>query len=143
MNESISILYVDDDPEIRYLMKLVLQKEGFKILFAENGTQALDLWRKVPVDLVILDVMMPILNGFETCRQIRMMSSVPVIFLTVLDDEQDVVKGFEVGGYDYILKPFRLKELIARIHAVLRRSLPQMPYPEGLPMHHGLQSGVL
>ena len=71
MNESISILYVDDDPEIRYLMKLVLQKEGFKILFAENGTQALDLWRKVPVDLVILDVMMPILNGFETCRQIR------------------------------------------------------------------------
>ena len=143
MNESISILYVDDDPEIRYLMKLVLQKEGFKILFAENGTQALDLWRKVPVDLVILDVMMPILNGFETCRQIRMMSSVPVIFLTVLDDEQDVVKGFEVGGYDYILKPFRLKELIARIHAALRRPLPQMPYPEGLPLHQGLQSGVL
>jgi DNA-binding response OmpR family regulator len=139
MNKSINILLVDDDPDIRFLMKLILQKEGFNVFLAENGKQALDLWRKVPVDLVLLDVVMPVLNGFEFCRQVRGFSSIPVIFLTAMDDEQDVVKGFEVGGYDYILKPFRLKELLARIHAVLRRSLPQMAYRENSPLLPALQ----
>jgi DNA-binding response OmpR family regulator len=142
MNESVRILYVDDDPDIRYLMGLVLQKEGFQILFAENGSQALELWGKVPVDLVILDVMMPKLNGFEICRQIRKDSNIPVIFISVLDDEPDVVKGLELGGYDYISKPFRLKELVARIHAVLWRAMPKMPAQEGLSLHQGLRNPV-
>jgi DNA-binding response OmpR family regulator len=133
-NESVNILLVDDDPDIRFLLKLVLQKEGFNVFFAENGRQALDLCHRNAIDLILLDVVMPLLNGFEICRQIRIFSSIPVIFLTAMDDEQDVVKGFEVGGYDYILKPFRLKELVARIYSVLRRSLPQMTYPESLPM---------
>lgn len=132
MHESVNILFVDDDPDIRFLMKLVLQKEGFNVFFAENGRQALELWQRIPLDLVLLDVVMPILNGFEICRQIRMFSSIPIIFLTAMEAEQDVVEGFDVGGYDYILKPFRLKELLARIHSVLRRSLPQVAYQERL-----------
>jgi DNA-binding response OmpR family regulator len=134
MSESVNILLVDDDPDIRFLMKLILQKEGFNVFFAENGRQALEVWQSRPVDLILLDVVMPLLDGFEFCRQFRMFSSIPVIFLTAMEDEQDVLKGFEVGGYDYILKPFRLKELLARINSVLRRSLPQMAYAESLPL---------
>jgi DNA-binding response OmpR family regulator len=134
MSDSINILLVDDDPDIRFLMKLILQKEGFNVYFAENGRQALEIWQRVPVDLVLLDVVMPLLNGFELCRQLRMFSNIPVIFLTAMESEQDVLKGFDVGGYDYILKPFRLKELLARIQAVLRRSLPQMAYAEQPPL---------
>jgi len=142
MNESVNILLVDDDPDIRFLMKLILQKEGFNVFIAENGRQALDLWQRIPLDLVLLDVVMPILNGFEICRQIRMFSSIPIIFLTAMEAEQDVVQGFDVGAYDYILKPFRLKELVARIRSVLRRSLPQLTYQENLPLHHELESSL-
>jgi DNA-binding response OmpR family regulator len=134
MGESVNILFVDDDPDIRFLMKLVLQKEGFNVIFAENGRQALDLWQNLPVDLVLLDVVMPLLDGFEFCRQLRKLSSIPVIFLTALEADKDVMKGFDVGGYDYILKPFRLKELLARIHAVLHRSLPQRSVADRLPL---------
>lgn len=139
MNKSINILLVDDDPDIRFLMKLILQKEGFNVFLAENGKQALDLWRKVPIDLVLLDVVMPVLNGFEFCRQVRSFSSIPIIFLTAMDDERDVVKGFELGGYDYILKPFRLKELLAHIYSVLRRSSPGLAFRESLPFLPTLQ----
>jgi DNA-binding response OmpR family regulator len=134
MGESVNILFVDDDPDIRFLLKLVLQKEGFNVIFAENGRQALDLWQNLPVDLVLLDVVMPLLDGFEFCRQLRKLSSIPVIFLTALEADKDVMKGFDVGGYDYILKPFRLKELLARIHAVLHRSLPQRSVADRLPL---------
>jgi DNA-binding response OmpR family regulator len=134
MGESVNILFVDDDPDIRFLLKLVLQKEGFNVIFAENGRQALDLWQNLPVDLVLLDVVMPLLDGFEFCRQLRKLSSIPVIFLTALEADKDVMKGFDVGGYDYILKPFRLKELLARIHAVLHRSLPQRSVADHLPL---------
>jgi DNA-binding response OmpR family regulator len=134
MSESVNILFVDDDPDIRFVMKLILQKEGFNVFFAENGSQALELWQKLPVDLVLLDVLMPALDGFEFCRQFRMLSSIPVIFLTAMESEKDVVKGFDVGAYDYIIKPFRMKELLARIHAVLNRSLPQIAYSESLPL---------
>jgi DNA-binding response OmpR family regulator len=79
-------------------------------------------------------VLMPALDGFEFCRQVRMLSSIPVIFLTAMESEKDVVKGFDVGAYDYIIKPFRMKELLARIHAVLNRSLPQIAYSESLPL---------
>jgi DNA-binding response OmpR family regulator len=134
MGESVNILFVDDDPDIRFLLKLVLQKEGFNVIFAENGRQALDLWQNLPVDLVLLDVVMPLLDGFEFCRQLRKFSSIPVIFLTALEGDKDVMKGFDVGGYDYILKPFRLKELLARIYAVLHRSLPQRSVADRLPL---------
>jgi DNA-binding response OmpR family regulator len=134
MSESVNILFVDDDPDIRFVMKLILQKEGFNVFFAENGRQALDLWQKLKVDLVLLDVLMPALDGFEFCRQFRMLSSIPVIFLTAMESEKDVVKGFDVGAYDYIIKPFRMKELLVRIHAVLNRSLPQLACSESLPL---------
>jgi DNA-binding response OmpR family regulator len=134
MNETIRILYVDDDPELRYLMGLILKREGFKTFFAENGSQALDLWQKV---------MMPELDGYEICRRIRSLSNIPVIFLSVLDDEDEIVKGFEAGGYDYVSKPFHLKELIARIYAVLRQTIPQRSVPEKIPLHQGLPSPAL
>ena len=140
MCESVNILFVDDDPDIRFLMKLILQKEGFNVIFAENGRQALDLWENLPIDLVLLDVVMPLLDGFEFCRQLRKLSSIPVIFLTALEADKDVMKGFDVGGYDYILKPFRLKELLARIHAVLRRSLPQRSVADRLPLQPYFQN---
>lgn len=138
-----NILLVDDDPDIRFLLKLILQKEGFNVFFAENGRQALETWQKIPLDLILLDVIMPKLNGYEICRQIRLVSSIPIIFLTAMEAEQDVVDGFDVGAYDYILKPFRLKELVARIHAVLRRSMPQLAYQESLPLQPYLQDSTV
>jgi len=143
MSESVNILFVDDDPDIRFVMKLILQKEGFNVFFAENGRQALDLWHKLQVDLVLLDVIMPSLDGFEFCRELRKFSSIPVIFLSAMESEKDVVKGFDVGGYDYIIKPFRMKELLVRIHAVLNRSLPQIPYPESLPLQPYFQNSTV
>jgi DNA-binding response OmpR family regulator len=143
MNETIRILYVDDDPELRYLMGLILKREGFRTIFAESGVQALDLWQKIPVDLIILDVMMPEMNGYEICRRIRSRSDIPVIFLSVLDDEDEIVKGFEAGGYDYVSKPFHLKELVARIYAVLRHKLPPRSFPESIPIHQGLASPAI
>lgn len=143
MDESIRILYVDDDPELRYLMGLILRREGFKIIFAENGVQALDLWQKVPLDLIILDVMMPEMNGYEICRLIRSRSDIPIIFLSVLDDEDEIVKGFEAGGYDYVSKPFHLKELVARIYAVLRHKLPPRVVPESISLRQGLPSPAM
>jgi two-component system OmpR family response regulator len=143
MDESIRILYVDDDPELRYLMGLILRKEGFRTVFAESGAQALDLWQKDPVDLIILDVMMPEMNGYETCRRIRTRSDIPIIFLSVLDDEDEIVKGFEAGGYDYVSKPFHLKELIARINAVLRYKRPPKVLPQGIPLRQALSNPAM
>jgi len=117
-----SILLVDDDQEIRSIVKLWLEKEGFRVITAEDGKAALrQLYNERP-DLVILDVMMPNLDGWETCRRVREVSDAGVIMLTARAEGVDRVRGLELGADDYLCKPFEFPELLARIKAVLRRT---------------------
>jgi len=116
-----NILVADDDPETRELIRLILKDAGMKVVLGENGSQLLELWRANPIDLIILDVMMPVMDGFEACERIRRVSDVPIVFLTAKGQEGDVVSGFEIGADDYIVKPFRPGELIARVRAILNR----------------------
>jgi DNA-binding response OmpR family regulator len=116
-----NILVADDDPETRELIRLILKDAGLKVVLGENGSQLLELWRANPIDLIILDVMMPVMDGFEACERIRRVSDVPIVFLTAKGQEGDVVNGFEIGADDYIVKPFRPGELIARVRAILNR----------------------
>jgi len=120
--EDIRILVADDDPNIRDLIRLYLEKEGFQVSVAENGTRALEMLRTSPPDLVILDIMMPGTDGWEVCRQVRRSGSLPVIMLSARGDTFDKVLGLELGADDYIVKPFEARELAARVRAVLRRS---------------------
>lgn len=116
-----AILVADDNPETRELIGLVLKDAGMEVIFAENGSELLVRWRSNQVDLIILDVMMPVMDGFEACRRIRRVSDIPIIFLTARDQEREVVNGFEIGADDYIVKPFRPAEFVARIQAILNR----------------------
>ncbi len=124
-----SILIVDDEPNLRHAVKLYLDEEGFLTYTAKDGLEALELVRERLPDLVVLDVMMPKLDGFETLAQLRKFSAVPVVMLTVRGDEADKVKGFNLGADDYVTKPFSQRELLSRIKAMLRRAeLPrQLP----------------
>jgi two-component system, OmpR family, response regulator MtrA len=117
-----SILYADDDREIRKLVETILHNAGMSVACASNGYDALELWRSQYVDLVLLDVMMPGMTGFELTRTLRRISNVPIILLTSKGREGDVVEGLAAGADDYIIKPFRPKELVARIQAVLERA---------------------
>ncbi|MFA6850725.1 MAG: response regulator transcription factor [Selenomonadaceae bacterium] len=114
------ILLADDEVTILEIMRLYLQKEGFIVYVAEDGEQALQLEGKYHPDLLILDVMLPKINGFDLCRFID--RKVPKIFLTAKSEECDKIKGFSLGGDDYITKPFSPREVVARVKAVLRRS---------------------
>ena len=117
-----TILVVDDEPHIVRFTAMNLEVEGFNVATAANGQEALDaLGGREPVDLVVLDVMMPELDGFETLRRIRAESSVPVIFVTVRGDEADRVAGLDLGADDYLTKPFSPRELVSRIRALFRR----------------------
>ena len=116
-----TILVVDDERDMRALVELHLHKSGYNVLHAENGSAALEIIRTSPVDLVLLDVMMPGKNGFEVCEEMRKFSSVPIIFLTALDAKVDLVKGLVLGGDDYVIKPFTAMELTARMDAIFRR----------------------
>jgi len=120
--EMTTILFADDEVDIQQILHLVLEEQGIQAFFARNGKEALDLWHKKPVDLVILDVMMPEMDGLEVCRHIRNESDTPIIMLTARGREEEIVEGFNAGADDYILKPVRPRELIARINAILRRS---------------------
>ncbi|GCF06875.1 DNA-binding response regulator [Dictyobacter arantiisoli] len=122
-----TILIVDDEPRIRDLVRLNLELERYRVLEASNGIEALDELRDNLPDLVILDVMMPEMDGFETLKAIREVSTVPVIMLTVRQSEQDRIHGLDLGADDYIAKPFSPRELLSRIHALLRRSLMAPP----------------
>jgi DNA-binding response OmpR family regulator len=115
------ILVVDDESRMRHFIRMNLELEGYRVGEAENGLTALDKVRDELPDLVLLDVMMPKLDGFETLRLIREVSSVPVIMLTVKAEEEDKVRGLELGADDYVTKPFSPRELSSRIKAVLRR----------------------
>jgi DNA-binding response OmpR family regulator len=119
---STQILVVDDEPRYVRLMEANLASEGYHVLKASNGQEAVEAVDKHHPDLVLLDVMMPVLSGFEACERIREFSNVPVIMVTAKGDEQDRVKGLDVGADDYIVKPYSATELLARVRAVLRRA---------------------
>lgn len=114
------ILVVDDDTAISEMIGIVLEAEGFEPRFAADGLAALEAYRTVPPDLVLLDVMLPGIDGIEVCRRIRAESGVPIIMLTARGDTTDVVAGLENGADDYVVKPFNPKELVARIRTRLR-----------------------
>ncbi len=116
------ILVVDDEEKIIRFIQINLELEGFRVISAISGLQALERVRSDFPDLVLLDVMLPDLDGFEVLRLIREISDVPIIMLTVRSDEEDVVRGLELGADDYITKPFSVRELTSRIRAVLRRA---------------------
>lgn len=116
------ILVVEDDDDLRETLAYNLRVEGYETLLAADGVAALELARRQPVALVILDVMLPGLNGFEVLRQLRAQSHVPVLMLTARGDDIDRIVGLEIGADDYLAKPFNPRELVARVHAILRRA---------------------
>lgn len=116
------ILLVDDEEQIRNIVKMYLSREGFTVKEAPNGREALDLIGGEQFDLMVLDIMMPEVDGLAVCREVRARSAVPIIMLTAREDEVDRVVGLEMGADDYVVKPFSPRELLARIKAVLRRT---------------------
>ena len=117
----IRILLVDDDPNISQLVNLYLSKEGFDVSLAQSGDGALTAFKSAPPSLLLLDVMLPGMDGWQVLREVRKVSNIPVIMLTAKDETFDKVLGLELGADDYIVKPFEPKELVARIKAVIRR----------------------
>jgi len=115
-----SILVVDDDPNICELVDLYLSHAGYRLVFCHDGSEALRAVQAADFDLVLLDVMLPVINGWEVCRLLRQKSRVPVIFLTARDMTEDVVRGFDLGADDYLVKPFEPRELVARVKARLK-----------------------
>ncbi len=126
------ILVVDDEERMVRFIRLNLEHDGFQVVEAYRGTQAMDKLRSTLPDLVLLDVMMPDLDGFEVLQMIREVSSVPVIMLTAKGEEDDRVRGLELGADDYITKPFSPRELVSRVKAVLRRTEASTPSTHGL-----------
>ena len=116
------ILSVEDDERIRTAVRLALEDEGWTVDEAENGEEALVKFAQSPTDVVLIDIMLPDIDGFEVCRAIRRQSDVPIVMVTARDDTHDVVAGLEAGADDYLTKPFAPKELSARIRALLRRA---------------------
>jgi DNA-binding response OmpR family regulator len=118
----VHILIVEDDFNIRNMISLYLKKEGFNVLEAANGNEALMIMNSQPIDLVVLDIMLPEKNGWEVCQEIRKSRDTPVIMLTAKRETDQKIKGLEIGADDYIVKPFDLRELVARVKALLRRA---------------------
>jgi len=127
-----TILLVDDEESIQKLLTYPLEREGYRVVQARDGEEALSQFAAQEVDLVVLDVMLPKVDGLEVCRRLRTSSAVPIIMLTARDDEVDKVLGLELGADDYITKPFSIREFRSRIRAVLRRAtqLPAQPLGE-------------
>lgn len=115
-------LVVEDDANIAELLRLYLEKDGFEVSIASDGGTAVDLARVEALDLILLDIMLPVKDGWQVCRQVREFSKVPIIMLTAKGETFDKVSGLEMGADDYITKPFEVKELLARVHAVVRRT---------------------
>lgn len=115
------VLLVDDEPLITDTLSYTLERAGFEVTVAASGEEALQRFRERPADVVVLDIMLPDLDGFEVCRRLRAISAVPILMLTARDSEPDRVRGLEVGADDYLSKPFSARELIARLNALLRR----------------------
>jgi DNA-binding response OmpR family regulator len=137
-DESARILLVDDEQAIQTLLTYPLRKDGYDVIAAHDGREALDRFGEGKFDLVVLDIMMPKLDGIEVCRRLRARSQVPIIMLTAKDDETDKVLGLEMGADDYITKPFSVREFRSRVRAALRRGemrpgepVPQEPVTSG------------
>lgn len=124
-----TILVVDDEANIRELARIYLEQEGYQVTMAATGTQALDLIGRQPPSLVVLDLMLPEIDGWEVCRRVRATSRLPIIMLTARDDDVDKIVGLELGADDYVTKPFNPRELVARVRAVLRRSQAAPAWP--------------
>jgi DNA-binding response OmpR family regulator len=122
MAESSTILLVDDEDAVRRLLTFPLEREGYSVVQAVDGEEALRLFGERSVDLVVLDLMLPKLDGLEVCKRLRATSTVPIIMLTARDDELDKVIGLELGADDYITKPFSIREFRSRVRALLRRA---------------------
>ena len=118
------ILIVEDEANIRELLRLYLEREGYTVLEAENGVEGIKKWKSDKPDMLLLDVMMPVMDGGEVCREIRAESDVPIIMLTAKGETADRVSGLEMGADDYIVKPLEMPEVIARVRAVFRRIAP-------------------
>lgn len=124
MKDKQTIMVVDDDPNIAQLVRLYLEKEGFEVTVETRGDEAVAAFQKNPPSLMLLDIMLPGMDGLQVCRTIRQFSTIPIIMLSAKDETFDKVLGLELGADDYITKPFEGKELVARVKAVLRRSAP-------------------
>jgi DNA-binding response OmpR family regulator len=122
MSSGARVLVVDDERSLRRLLRTYLEKEGFAVLEAENGLDALSLFRRGNVDIALIDVMLPGLDGFELVRRMRQGSTIPIILLTARGEETSRVAGLEVGADDYVVKPFSAPEVVARVRAQLRRA---------------------
>jgi DNA-binding response OmpR family regulator len=122
MPDSSTILLVDDEDSIQKLLAYPLEREGYRVLQARDGEEALERFASERVDLVVLDIMLPKLDGLEVCKRLRAESEVPIIMLTARDDELDTVLGLELGADDYITKPFSIREFRSRVRALLRRA---------------------
>lgn len=118
------ILIVEDEANIRELLRLYLEREGYTVLEAENGVEGVKKWKSDKPDMLLLDVMMPVMDGWAVCREIRAESDVPIIMLTAKGETADRVSGLEMGADDYIVKPLEMPEVIARVRAVFRRMAP-------------------
>jgi two-component system, OmpR family, response regulator len=131
MPDSSTILLVDDEDSVQKLLAYPLERDGFRVVQARDGEEALERFQREPIDLVVLDLMLPKLDGLEVCKRLRSASTVPIIMLTARDDELDKVLGLELGADDYITKPFSIREFRSRVRALLRRA--STPRTDGEP----------
>ena len=122
MDKQQTVLIADDEEQIRNILSIYFKKEGFKVVEAADGAEALMQTQSAKPDIIILDIMMPVLDGLEVCKQVRKISDIPIIMLTAKDEDDDRILGLEIGADDYITKPFNTREVVARVNAVLRRS---------------------
>ena len=127
-----TIMIVDDDRNIAQLIRLLLEKEGYAVTACDRGDEAIKAFTDSPPDLLLLDIMLPGMDGWQVCRAVRQHSAVPIIMLSAKDETFDKVLGLELGADDYITKPFDNKELVARVKAVLRRSAPAESEPDAI-----------
>lgn len=139
MSRKATILAVDDEPRVLKLVTANLQSSGYKVLTAADGEQAIETVEREIPDLVLLDLMLPKMDGYAVCRRIREFSTVPIIMLTARSSEVDLIHGFEVGADDYLTKPFSVTELLMRVQAVLRRS----KWPEEIVVRQGFKAGPI
>jgi two-component system response regulator RegX3 len=126
------VMVVEDEQSLREPLVYLLEKEGYEVVEASDGARALEFFKTEPIDLILLDIMMPGMSGNEVCRVIRQTSNVPVIMLTAKDSEIDKVVGLEIGADDYVTKPYSTRELLARMKAVLRRNSEPTQVTDGL-----------
>lgn len=144
-HQKIHVLVVDDEKMIRSLLKMSLQRMGYEVTSADDGEEALRLFQEHHFDLVLLDILMPGIDGFTVCSELRHLSDVPIVMLTALNRPDDIVRGLELGADNYITKPFTFKEVEARIRAILRRAAHRLEPDEMQVLEHGdvrLDSGL-